>query len=104
MATTVLNLSAGDTYSLPVTFTGLSLGDYSEVKAYLRQNMTGNMIEHDVRPDGSNPALGFVDWNPGDIIPGVHTLEFKFKRTSDNRVFTLPCENKISVSVRPVSY
>ena len=104
MATTVINLSAGDTYSLPVTFTGFDLSDYSEIKAHLRLNRDGAVISHDVRPDGSDAKLGYVDWDATDIVAGDHYLEFKFTRTADGRVFTLPCEAPINVRVRPKHY
>ncbi len=83
---------------LPVRFLGLDLSDYTTIRMMVEKD-DGTKFNRDLTPSGTDPELGFVTWQAGDLTIGTHQAEFEFIRP-DTKRFTLPRRYTVSLIVR----
>jgi hypothetical protein len=96
----IIDLVEGDTApDLPVRFRGMDLSLYSLIEMHVVTD-NGNRFSRTVTPDGSDPELGTVAWQSGDLVRGRHRAEFEFTQLSDGKKLTIPRRYPVHLNVR----
>jgi hypothetical protein len=96
----IVDLVEGDTApDQEFRFLGLDLSDYSLIEMHV-ETQTGDRYTRTVTPDGSDPELGSVSWQTGDLVRGRHHAEFEFTQVSDGKKLTIPRRYSVTLHVR----
>jgi len=96
----IYDLVEGDTApDLEVLFLGMDLSLYSPIEMHVETDKSVRFTRT-VTPDGTDPELGTVAWQAGDLVRGRHRAEFEFTRISDSKKFTLPRRYPAYLNVR----
>lgn len=94
----IIDLVEGDTLpALSVRFQGLNLSTYTSITMFAVRG-DSYRFSRAVTPDGTDPELGTVTWQSGDLVRGRMKMEFEFV-TGAGR-FTLPQRYPIIADVR----
>jgi hypothetical protein len=96
----IYDLVEGDTApDLSVRFKGMDLSNYSLIVMHIKTEK-GDRFSRTVTPDGSDPELGTVAWQSGDLVRGRHRAEFEFTQVSDGKKLTIPRRYPVHLNVR----
>jgi len=95
----IVDLVENDTLpDLTLRFLGLDLGDYSTIEMHV-DRFNGADITRTVVPDGSDPEVGRVTWQAGDLRQGRNYAEIEFT-DSGGKKMTLPRRFRMILDVR----
>jgi hypothetical protein len=96
----IIDLVEGDTApDLELRFEGMNLANYSLIEMHV-ETETGDRFTRTVTPDVSDPELGSVSWQTGDLVRGRHRCEFEFTQVSDGKLLTIPRRYSAFLNVR----
>ena len=85
---------------LDVRFTDRDLADFSSVIMRIEYE-DGSRASKVVTAVGvSDPELGQVDWDSGDLIAGEHRAEFELIQSDDGKKLTLPKRFSVILKIR----
>jgi hypothetical protein len=96
----IVDLVEGDDApDLAVRFLGLDLSEYDSITMHVRR-ATGAKFSRAVTPNGTDPELGSISWEEGDLIRGRAQAEFEFVQTIDSKHFTVPQRYPVIFDIR----
>jgi hypothetical protein len=94
----IIDLVEGDLLPvLSLRFPGLDLSDYTPIALNVERE-NGTRFSRPVTPDGSDPELGTVSWQAGDLVEGRHEAEVEF--VTSGSPMTLPRRYTMILNVR----